>query len=207
MPKITTKQTENTVSRGRGRPRCEKAHQCILDAAYELLQEVGFTALTVEGVAARAGVGKPTIYRRWANKAQLAMDAFLAAVNPELYFPDTGSAKEDFRGQMQQLLKVMQSPRGEIIATIIGGAQMDAELIEAFRDNWLMPRRKDAKQVFKRGVARGELRKDVDLDVAIDLLYSPLFYRLLLKHAPLTEDFVDDLVDGVMQGLMISSAS
>jgi AcrR family transcriptional regulator len=200
MPKLT-KQTEATASRGRGRPRCEKAHQCILDAAYELLQEVGFAALTVEGVAARAGVGKPTIYRRWANKAQLAMDAFLTAVNPELSFPDTGLVKEDFREQMQQLLKVMQSPRGETIATIIGGAQMDTDLIEAFRENWLMPRRKEAKQVFKRGVERGELQKDIDLDIAIDLLYSPLLYRLLLKHAPLTSDFVDGLIDAVMGGL------
>ena len=104
---------------------------------------------------------------------------------------------------MKQLVAVMTSSRGQMIAMLIGGGQTDSELIEAFRENWLMPRRNHGGQVFKRGIERGELRADVDLDVMIDALYSPLFYRLLLKHAPLTEAFVDSLVDVVMQGLAI----
>ena len=76
-------------------------------------------------------------------------------------------------------------------------------LIEAFPENWLMPRRKAASEVFKKGVELGELRSDVDVEVAIDALYSPLFYRLLLKHSPLTQDFVDELVDVVMKGLAV----
>lgn len=192
-----------SVARNPGRPRSDEAHQRILEAAYELMNQTGFNDLTIEAIAARAEVGKPTIYRRWSSKAHLVMDAFLAAINPELTFPDSGSFKEDIRLQMQQLVKVLLSPPGQIIAMLIGGGQTDPELMEAFRENWLMPRRQVASEVFNKGVERGELRSDVDVEVAIDALYSPLFYRLLLRHAPLTQDFVDELVDVVMKGLAV----
>ena len=205
MSTAKTKKAQTSAVRGRGRPRSEELQQRILQATYELLNEVGFMALTIEGVAARAEVGKPTIYRRWSTKAKLVMDAFLSAVAPEISFPDTGSVKEDFRQQIQKIVKVMNSPRGEVLATVIGSGQMDSELIAAFRENWLLPRRNDAKRVFKRGVERGELRSDVDPEVAIDALYSPLFYRLLLKYAPLNEAFVDELVDVAIKGLEIES--
>jgi hypothetical protein len=75
----------------------------------------------------------------------------------------------------------------------------------AFRDNWLKPRRDDAKRIFQTGVERGELRQDINAEVAIDALYSPLFYRLLLKHQPLSEEFVDRLLDLVIDGLAVQS--
>lgn len=201
MSTSKTKKAKTVAKSGRGRPRSPETREKILKAAYEILNEVGFMDLTIEGVAARAEVGKPTIYRRWKNKTALAMDAFLEAVNPELAFPDTGSVKQDFREQMQKLVKLMNSSRGEVLANVIGCGQADNELIEVYRKNWLTPRREDAKQIFQRGVERGELREGVDAEVAIDALYSPLFYRLLLKHQPLTDEFVDELLDVVMDGL------
>lgn len=201
MSTSITKKAKTVAKSGRGRPRDPETRAKILKAAYEMLNEVGFMDLTIEGVATRAGVGKPTIYRRWKSKAALAMDAFLEAVNPELAFPDTGSVKEDFREQMQKLVKLMNSPRGEVLANVIGCGQADEELIEVYLENWLIPRREDAKRIFHRGVERGELREDVDAEVAIDALYSPLFYRLLLKHQPLTVEFVNNLLDVVMKGL------
>jgi AcrR family transcriptional regulator len=201
MQKAVGKTTAKVQSRGRGRPRSDEAHQNILHAAYELLMEVGYAQLTIEGVAARALVGKPTIYRRWSSKARLVMDAFLAVVNPELSFPATGSVKEDISQQMHKLVKIMNTPRGQVIATLIGGGQADPEVIEAFRLNWLSPRRLDCSEVIKKGIERGELRPDLNIEAVIDALYSPLFYRLLLKHAPLTEDFVDELVNIIMPGL------
>lgn len=201
MSTSKTKKSKTIAKSGRGRPRDPETRAKILKAAYEILNEVGFMDLTIEGVAARAGVGKPTIYRRWKTKSALAMDAFLEAVNPELAFPDTGSVREDFREQMQKLVKLMNSPRGEVLANVIGCGQADEELIEVYLENWLTPRRDDAKRIFHRGVERGELRADVDAEVSIDALYSPLFYRLLLKHQPLTVEFVDNLLDVVMKGL------
>ncbi len=196
-----TQKAKTLVKAGRGRPRSPETREKILKAAYEMLNEVGFMDLTIEGVAARAEVGKPTIYRRWKTKSALAMDAFLEAVTPEIAFLDTGSVKEDFREQMQKIVQLMNSPRGEVLANVIGCGQADEELIAAFRDNWLTPRREDAKRIFQRGVKRGELRPGIDAEVAIDALYSPLFYRLLLKHQPLTNEFVDELVDVVIGGL------
>jgi AcrR family transcriptional regulator len=201
MSTSTSKKARTAVSSSRGRPRSPETRAKILKAAYEMLNEVGFMDLTIEGVAARAEVGKPTIYRRWKTKAALAMDAFLEAVTPEIAFPDTGLVKEDFREQMQKIVKLMNSPRGEVLANVIGCGQADDELITAFRENWLTPRREDAKRIFQRGVDRGELREDIDAEVAIDALYSPLFYRLLLKHQPLTDKLVNELVDVVMKGI------
>ena len=201
MSTTKTKKATIPVKSGRGRPRAPETREKILKAAYELLNEVGFIDLTIEGVAAKAGVGKPTIYRRWKCKATLAMDAFLEVVTPEIVFPDTGSVREDFREQMQKLIKVMNSSRGEVLANVIGCGQANEDLITAFRNNWLLPRREDAKRIFQRGVERGEIRNDLDVEVAIDALYSPLFYRLLLKHQPLTYEFIDGLLDVAFKGL------
>ncbi len=203
MSTSKTKKAQTVAKSGRGRPRSPETRAKILKAAYEMLIEVGFMDLTIEGVAARAEVGKPTIYRRWKTKAALVMDAFLEAVTPEIAFPDTGSVKKDFREQMYKIVRLMNSSRGEVLANVIGCGQADEELITAFRDNWLTPRRKDAKRIFQRGVEKGELKKGIDAEVAIDALYSPLFYRLLLKHQPLTDEFVDELVDLVMEGIMV----
>ncbi len=201
MSTSRTKKAQTIAKSGRGRPRSPETRAKILKAAYEMLNEVGFMDLTIEGVAAKAEVGKPTIYRRWKTKAALAMDAFLEAVTPEIVFPDTGKAREDFREQMYKIVRLMNSSRGEVLANVIGCGQADEELIAAFRDNWLTPRREDAKRIFQRGVDRGELREGIDAEVAIDALYSPLFYRLLLKHQPLTNKLVDELIDLIIKGL------
>lgn len=201
------KKIETTQTKRRGRPRCDDINQKILETTYEMLQEMSFNSLTIEGIAARAGVGKPTIYLRWSNKASLVMDAFLAATTTELAFPDTGSVIEDVRLQMQSLVKLMNSPRGQIIATIIGGGQTDPELIAAFRLNWLLARRTEAKKAIERGIDRGELPVGLNLELAIDVLYSPLFYRLLLRHQALSDNFVDELIDMVMPGLMAEKFS
>ncbi|MEL6580984.1 MAG: TetR/AcrR family transcriptional regulator C-terminal ligand-binding domain-containing protein [Cyanobacteria bacterium J06621_12] len=195
------KKAVNPIKSERGRPRNPETRKKILRAAYEMLIEVGFMDLTIEGVAARAEVGKPTIYRRWKTKSALAMDAFLEAVNPEIAFPDTGMAKEDFRIQMQKLIGLMNSSKGEVLANVIGCGQANEELMAAFRDNWLTPRREDAKRIFKRGIERGEFKEEIDVEAAIDALYSSLFYRLLLKHQPLTNKLVDQLLDIVFEGL------
>ena len=92
---------------------------------------------------------------------------FFRGVTPEIAFPDTGSAKEDFREQMQKVVKLMNSPRGLVLASVIGCGQANHDLISAFRGSWLLPRREDAKRIVQRGVERGELRTDIDVEVAI----------------------------------------
>lgn len=184
-----------------GRKRCPVAHQNILCAARAMLDEIGFADLTIEGIAERAGVGKTTIYRRWPNKASIVLDAFIEAATKEFPFPDTGSVREDLRLQMRRMVRLMNGAEGHLIAQLIGGAQDDAELAEAFRTRWLTVRRDEARQIIKRGKERDEIRAEIDPEVLLDALYGPLYFRLLIRHAPLTPGYADKLVALVMSGL------
>lgn len=184
-----------------GRRRCPVTHQNILGATRALLAEIGFADLTIEGIAERAGVGKTTIYRRWPNKASVVLDAFIEAANQVIPFSDTGSVQKDLRLQMRRMVRLMNGTEGRTIATLIGGAQADAELAEAFRSRWLAARREEARQIIQRGKKRGEIRADIDPEVLLDALYGPLYFRLLIGHAPLTPGYADKLVRLVMSGL------
>ena len=191
---------EEAPSRAPGRPRCPTTHQAILDAANNLLDEIGFTNMSLEGIAARAGVGKATIYRRWSNKASVVMDAFLAATAKEIAFPNTRSAREDIRRQMRSVVKVLNGPRGRTIATLIGVVQSDNELAEAFRTRFVAVRRGEAKAVVQRGIANGEFKPDMDLESVLDCLYGPIYFRLLIGHEKASAKYADQLVDLVLRG-------
>ncbi len=184
-----------------GRPRSEAARQAILRAAGDLLARDGFQAVTMEAIAAEAGVSKATLYRWWPCKAAVLMDAFLAATGPCAPFPDTGCLREDLRRQMGGLAKALGGPFGTVLAGILAEAQADPDAAAAFRARYLAPRRLEAKQALARGQARGEIRADADLDTATDALYGPLLFRLLAGHAPLDAAFVDSLLALVFQGL------
>ena len=184
-----------------GRPRSESAHRAILGAANRLLEQDGFHDLSVEAIAAEAGVSKATIYRWWPNKAAVVMDAFLAATGPQLSFPPDVPARESVRAQMRTLVDLFNQGTGQTIAALIGEAQADPDLAEAFRARWIANRRAIALEILARGVANGELCPDSDLEVALDSLYGALYFRLLVGHLPLTHAFVNHLVDQVFAGL------
>jgi AcrR family transcriptional regulator len=186
--------------RSPGRPRSEQARVAILRSTLKLLGENGFSDLTIEDVAARASVGKATVYRWWPNKAVLIADAFAGSTTRKLHFPDTGSVQTDMSQQMGQLIKIFRSRRGRIVSAILGGGQSDRDLIAAFRERFLWPRRQEAYATLRRGILRGELRKDVDLDLLLDSLYGPIYMRFLIRHDKLTPDFVDRLCELVLGG-------
>jgi AcrR family transcriptional regulator len=186
--------------RSPGRPRSEQARVAILRSALKLLGENGFSDLTIEAVAARARVGKATVYRWWPNKAALIADAFASSATRKLHFPDTGSLRTDMSQQMRQLVKVFRSPRGRIVSAILGAGQSDRALVAAFRERFLWPRRQEAYATLRRGILRGELRKDMDLDLLLDSLYGPIYMRFLIRHDKLTPDFVDGLCELVLGG-------
>jgi AcrR family transcriptional regulator len=187
-------------SRAPGRPRSETARVSILRSALQLLAKNGFTDLTMEDVAAEAGVGKATVYRWWPNKAALVADAFANSTTRKLHFPDTGSVGRDISQQMQQLVKVFRGPRGRIVAAILAGGQSDKELISAFRERFLWPRRREAYATLQRGIRRGELRKNIDMDLLLVSLYGPIYMRFLIRHDSLTPEFVNGLCGLVMSG-------
>jgi AcrR family transcriptional regulator len=183
------------------RKRSNSARQAILAAAFALLEEEGFERLSIEGVAARAGVGKTTIYRWWPTKGVLAVEAFLEAVTPAIAFRQSGSARIDIVRQMKALAKLYRGHTGNLVCQMIGASQLDPAMRKAFTEGFLYPRRECAYAVFQRGVADGEFRADVDRDVAIDALYSPIYYRLLASRAPIDEAFLDRHIDLVLRGL------
>ena len=191
---------ENGAKRSPGRPRSEDARKAILRSTLKLLQEAGFPDLSIEAIAADADVGKATVYRWWPSKAALVADAFSSSADAELRFPDTGSVRSDVIIQMKHLVRILRGRRGRIVAALIGGGQSDPELIEAFRDRFMMPRRQEAYGILRRGIARGELPQDLDLDVTLDTLYGALYMRFLIRQTGLTEEYVDDLVSLVMDG-------
>jgi AcrR family transcriptional regulator len=184
------------------RKRSNSARQAILTAAFALLEEEGFERLSIEGVAARAGVGKTTIYRWWPTKGVMAVEAFLEAVTPAIAFRRSRSARADIVRQMKALAKLYRGHTGNLVCQMIGASQLDPAMRKAFTEGFLYPRRECAYAVFERGVAGGEFRTGVDRDVAIDALYSPIYYRLLASGAPIDEAFLDRHIDLVLRGLM-----
>jgi len=162
----------------------------VLEAANSLLEEVGFAKLTMEGIAARAGVSKATLYRWWPSKGAVAMEAFMAATLPRITFPQTNSAVADVTAQMLMLAQAYRGVTGQLIRELIGLGQSDPEALATFVDGYLLPRRAATRDVLLRGVASGEIRPGLDLEILVDSLYAPIFHRLLLQHLPLDDAFV-----------------
>ena len=191
--------TDRSTKRG---SRSERARSAILSAAAQLLDEVGFASMTIEEVAARAGAGKATIYRRWPTKGALAMDAVMAEIDPAAPFPDTGSAIQDFRLQLRAVARVFNQPRiRHSLIGVVFEAQNDPELRNAFADRYMNPRRDQARAVIERGIARGELRAGFEEEVLFDQLYGALYFRLLVSGLPLNRRFTEELVDQAFEGL------
>lgn len=184
-----------------GRPRSEQARQAILRTTLKILGKNGFSDLKIEEVAAHASVGKATVYRWWPNKGALIADAFASSTTRKLRFPDTGSVYADMSQQMRQLIKVFRSRRGRIVSAILAAGQSDKDLIEAFRERFLWPRRREAYATLRRGIERGELRRDLDPDLLLDSLYGPIYMRFLIQHDRLTPEFVDRLCELVLDGV------
>lgn len=183
-----------------GRPRSENARQAILRSTVKLLRKSGFEQLSIEAIAADAGVGKATVYRWWPSKGALVVDAFALSTEDELHFPDSGSVYRDMTFQMNRFLGVLRSPRGCIVRAILGAGQSDRELLEEFRKRLLRPRRQEAYETLRRGIERGELPQNLDLDLVLDTLYGAMYMRFLIRHDELSENYIEEVCRMVLEG-------
>jgi len=165
------------------------------------MDEVGLRAMTIDEIASRSGTSKATIYKWWANKYAVAVEAFLSEMFAESADPDTGSAHEDFRLALRGLVHFYVTPSGRVFAQLVAEAQFDPAVAVEFRDRLVGSRRQLARAIWDRGVARGELRPDVDPEVAIDLMFGPAMYRLVARHAPLDDAAADEIIETAMHGL------
>ncbi len=184
---------------GRGRPPSETTERAILQAATDLLAERGLAAMTIEEIAARAHVGKASVYRRWPSKGTLAFDAFVTDFLARQPIPDNGNLRDDLLGLLRSWVRaVRQSTSGRTLKGLIAEVQRDPELADAWRDRFVAPLRVRHLKVLERAVERGELPVEANMSLLLDLLYGPAYHRLLHGHLPLNDAFVEDLVAAIM---------
>ena len=183
--------------------RSERTRQAILDATRELLAEGGVRALTVEGVAVRAGVAKTTIYRRWRGKDELALAVLVDMVESVSSTPDLGDARRELVRFVGKAVKILSSTlMGRVMQGLVSDLATDPELSIAFQNRVVALRIAETRRVIERGVERGELRPDVNIELVHELLFGPVYYRLLLSGAPLESRLAERIVDAVMPGLV-----
>lgn len=177
-----------------GRKRDNRADRAIVDATADLLAELGYDRLTMEAVAARAGVAKTTLYRRWPSKAVLVADAFAIRAERHLPVPDSGELAVDLHRYLVAVAERLASPTGRaMLGTVAAGIRVP-ELAELLRERFVASRRAAIAGLLRRGIDAGQADPDLDVDLAVDLLVAPLYYRRLVSGQPTDEPFVARLV-------------
>jgi AcrR family transcriptional regulator len=171
----------NTDKKPQGRPRSVQSHQAMLRATLELLAEVGFEAMSIDAIAARAGVGKTTIYRRYASKDELVADA-IESIREEIVIPDTGNLQGDLDALVQNAAQITLNPLGrQAVAMIISSASSNAQFAQIYWTKYLQPRRKTFAIVLERAKARDEIPADLDSDLVFDTMSGIMLYALIFQ--------------------------
>ena len=202
----TTSEHEQGI-RKPGRPRSAQAHKAILDATLKLLAEEGFQGLSIEEVAAKAGVGKTTIYRRWSSKEELVIDA-IHAVQVNLSMVDTSNFRNDlvtlFKTAYQSM--IARPLLEQLIVKIIGEYQTNPEIFQVFITQLLVPRFQQFRHMVEQAQARNEIRRDIDWTLVIELVSGSLYFhwiitRFLVPSSSSADEWVEQMIDVVMQGI------
>jgi AcrR family transcriptional regulator len=195
--------TKNVLRTARkGRPPSERAasHTVIMDAVCGLLQKKSVRDLTMEEVAKRAKVGKPTLYKWWPTKATLVLAMLCERMAPNLEKPSDLTAEDSLRFRVRSLIDAFKGPFGKIVAGLISESQSEPGILQQFLERWVSPRRTATIADLQRGKNTGELRSEAEPEVLNDAIFGALYYRLLLRSGPLTRRFGEDLVEQVIRG-------
>jgi len=171
-----------------------------MDAVYSLLRRKTVRALTIDEVARRAGVGKPTIYRWWPTKAALVLTMLCERMAPHLESPTSLTAEDSLRWRVRRLIQAFHGPFGRIVAGLIAEGQSEPAVLQEYFDRWVRPRRDATIADLERGKGSGELLPDSDPEVLNDATFGAIYYRLLLRSGPLTGRFGEELVAQVLRG-------
>jgi AcrR family transcriptional regulator len=186
----------------KGRPPSKMAasHAAIMDAVYALLQEKSVRDLTMEAVAARANVGKPTLYKWWPTKATLVLAMLCERMAPNLEKPTTLTGEESLGFRVRQLIDAFNGPFGKIVAGVIAEGQSEPVLLKEFFDRWVSPRRNATIADLERGKNAGELRSETEPELLNDAIFGAIYYRMLLRSGGLTRRFGEELVEQILCG-------
>ncbi len=174
-----------------GRPRGEAAvsHAAIMDAVFGLLQEKPARDLTMDAVAKRAGVGKPTLYKWWSSKPALMIAMFHERFGGALEMPTKSTAEEALQIRVRHLISQCNGLFGKVVADLIAEGQGDPAILKDFYERHIRPRRASTAADIERGIASGEFVAGTDPELLMDAIFSPLYLRLLLRHPALTEEY------------------
>lgn len=182
----------------RGRPRDPGTDAAVLSVALELLREGGYEAVSLPKVAQRAGVSKPTVYRRWPDRAHLVVEAMVRR-QPLVQAPDTGDTRTDLVAHVRGLVAMFtRTPAGQVLPGLVAAMAGDPELARAYRSLLLEPRRAQVRDAVLRGIARGDLAAGTDAEYVVDVLAAPIYLRLLLTGAELDDAYAERAVDLVL---------
>ena len=186
----------------KGRPPSEMAssHAVIMDAVYALLEEKSVRDLTIEAVAKRAGVGKPTLYKWWPTKAALVLAMLCERMAPKLEKPTVLTAEQSLRFRVRSLIDAFNGPFGKIVAGLIAEGQSEPAIRQEFFDQLVRPRRRATIADLQRGKNAGELLSNTEPDLLNDAIFGAIYYRFLLRSGPLTRRFGEELVEQVIRG-------
>jgi AcrR family transcriptional regulator len=189
------------MARTGGRVRSADARDAVLGATLRLLEESGYGDITIEGVAARSGVAKSTIYRWWESKPALVMDAYQQAVDRRMPEPDTGDVAADLTTFLTELYRVAEHPlRVRVLRGLMAEAQLNPGFEAAFR-SFARHRQAVVEAILRRAADRGDLPADIDIGHAVDLVFGPFWYRLLVGHRLLDPAEASRHVAGLLRGL------
>lgn len=188
-----------------GRPRSSSAssHDVILNAVYDLLQEMSVRDLTMEKVAKRAGVGKPTLYRWWKTKAALVVAMFNERVIPELDPPQAASVEEAIAQKIDKLIAAFNGFFGKVIAELVAEGQSDPDVLEELNEHYVKPRRAGTVNDIVAAQKAGRVPRHVDPELVVDAIFGALYFNLLLKIRPLTPEYGDRLMQNCRKLLEI----
>jgi AcrR family transcriptional regulator len=167
-----------------GRPRSTEAHQAMLQATLELLAEVGYDGMSIDAIAARARVGKPTIYRRYSGKEELVADA-IESSRQDVVIPNTGNLWSDIDELIGNAAQISLSPLGrKTIAMIISSASSNSQFAEIYSKKYLQPRREAFAVVLERAKVRNEIQADLDPGLVFDTMSGIMLYALIFQPTP-----------------------
>ena len=186
---------------GAKKRRSEQSYCAILESTLAILAQKGYSALTIESIAATAKVSKQTIYRWWSSKAAIVLEALTTHAQERVPVPDTGSVRSDLEILLKATLDELAQQSGPIVRGLMAEAQFDPKFGQAFREDFIARRRQVLFEILHRGQQRGEISSNIDLELTMDLFYGPIWYRLLNQHAPLDEGFSQHLLDQIFTGL------
>src|SRR4030095_965628 len=184
-----------------GRPPSRRARDAIVSAARAMLEERGLTGVTLEGVPALAGVGKPPFYRHFGNRHELAMAALMQMATPDGRIEADGDPIRELKHQLLAMAVLFESPTGRFAASVLASGHGETEMSKAFRSHFVEQRREQSCKLLDEAKEKGAIRHDADVELALDQLYGAILYRLLIGRSAVKRKFVAELLEQLLRGI------